>query len=450
MSALLGDNVVTRSDNAPWYTGPSLLSYLEDVYIASDRNLVDVRFPVQYVIRPHTGEHHDYRGYAGTLASGVLRPGDEVVALPSGLTSRVASIEGPDGTVEEAFAPMAVAITLTDNLDLGRGDMLARPNNQPKPVQDVEAMVAWMADAEPLREGREYVIKHTTSTTRVRVVGLEYRLDINTLHSDRGARELALNDIGRVAFRAQKPLLVDEYRRNAVTGSFILIDPHTNTTVGAGMLLPSPTADTDRDNEQSAADHRARNVFRHDSLVETRQRLSRGSTLWFTGLSGSGKSSLAVLAEQQLLAAGRPAFVIDGDNLRTGLNADLGFDMEDRAENLRRIAHVAALLAEAGLVVLVPTISPLAEHRELARGIHERAGIEFREIYVDTPVEVCERRDPKGLYARARSGQIRNFTGIDSPYDIPEDPDLRLAHSNPPDVLAAQVVALVLSAADPV
>ena len=440
LSALHGDNVVTRSDHSPWYQGPSLLSYLEDVYVASDRNLVDVRFPVQYVIRPRTTEHHDYRGYAGTLASGVLRPGDEVVALPGALSTRIATIDGPTGPIEQAFAPMAVSVTLEDNLDIGRGDMLARPHNQPKPAQDVDAMICWMSDEQPLREGREYFLKHTTRTTHARVVGLDYRLDINTLHSDRAAHELTLNDVGRVAFRTQKPLLLDEYRRNPTTGSFILIDPHTNNTVGAGMLLPGPTPEAD---QAGAKEHRARHLHRHASLVGTRQRLTVGSTAWLTGLSGSGKSSLAVLAEQQLLAAGRPAFVLDGDNLRLGLNADLGFSMADRAENLRRIAHVACLLAEAGLVVLVPTISPLAEHREQARAIHDNVGVTFREVYLDTPVEVCEERDPKGLYAKARAGEISDFTGVDSPYEVPTHPDLRLTHDNPPDALVEQVVRLI-------
>ena len=443
MSALRGDNVVTPSVNMPWYTGPALLSYLENVYAASDRNLVDVRFPVQYVIRPHTEEHHDYRGYAGTVASGVLRPGDDIVVLPSGKTSTIAGIEGPTGPLPEAFPPMAVSLTLADDVDIARGDMIARPGNQPRPVQDLEAMVCWMADEDALREGREYVLKHTTRTTRARVVDLEYRLDINTLHSHREATELSLNEIGRVRLRAQAPLAVDEYRRNPTTGSFILIDPHTNVTVGAGMLLPSSSAEDDRANAEGTALHNERNLQRHNSLVSARQRLSAGSTVWLTGLSGSGKSSLAVLAEQQLIAGGRPAFVLDGDNLRLGLNADLGFTLEDRTENLRRIAHVAALLAEAGLVVLVPTISPLAEHREQARAIHDVAGVEFREVYLDTPVEVCERRDPKGLYAKARAGLIRDFTGIDSPYEVPDHPDLRLNHDSSPDALVARIIALV-------
>lgn len=429
LSALHGDNVVAASVNSPWYAGPPLLTHLEDVYVASDRNLVDVRFAVQYVIRPQTAEHLDYRGYAGTIASGVLRPGDEVVVLPAGLTSRVAVIDGPTGPLDEAFAPAAVSITLTDDLDLSRGDMIARSGNQPRPARDIQAMVRWMANGEPLCEGREYVVKHTTRTTLARVVDPEYRLDINALRSDRTARRLELNDIGRVHLRTREPLLLDEYRRNPTTGSFILIDPHSNNTVGACMLLPSPSP--------------AVEVEVDSSLVERRQRLSIGLTVWFTGLSGAGKSSVALLAEQRLLATGRPTFVLDGDNLRLGPNADLGFSLADRAENLRRVAHVACLLAEAGLVVLVPTISPLAEHRELARSVHDSAGVALREVYLDSPLEVCERRDSKGLYAKARAGQVADFTGIDSSYEAPRQPGLRLAHDQPPDALAEKIVRLV-------
>jgi bifunctional enzyme CysN/CysC len=439
LSALHGDNVVTKSDVTPWYDGPALLSYLEDVYVASDRNLVDARFPVQYVIRPHTKEHQDHRSYAGTVAGGVLRPGDPVVTLPSGRTSTIAGIEGPTGPVDEAFPPMAVSLTLTDNIDLSRGDMIARKGNQPRRTQDVDAMVCWMADGASLAEGSEYVVKHTTRTTRARVTAFDYKLDINTLHSDRQAKSLEINDIGRISLRTQVPLMLDEYRRNATTGSFILIDPVTNNTVAAGMVLQGGAEQTSEPGTSAAS----ANTVRHSSLVTAQDRLSRGSTVWFSGLSGSGKSTVAMLAEQQLLEAGRPAYVLDGDNLRHGLNADLGFSLADRTENLRRIAHVATLLADSGQVVLVPAISPLAEHRELARQVHEAAGLDFVEVHCDTPIELCEERDPKGLYAKARAGEISDFTGIDSPYEVPDNPDLRLVPDRPAAELAAQVVALL-------
>ncbi len=428
ISALNGDNVVTKSDNAPWYEGPALLSHLEEVYIAGDRNLVDVRFPVQYVIRPHTHEHQDHRSYAGTVASGVMRPGDEVVVLPIGKTTRIAAIEGPNGPVDEAFPPMAVSVSLADEIDISRGDMIARTHNQPRVAQDFDATVCWMADNAALEPGRDYLIKHTTRTTRARVTALEYRLDVNTLHRDKAATALQLNELGRISLRTQVPLLLDEYTRNSSTGSFILIDPNTNGTVAAGMVL--------RDVSTQAS---SPNTVRHESLVGAGSR-PRGRTIWFTGLSGSGKSSVAMEVERRLLESGFPAYVLDGDNLRHGLNADLGFSMADRAENLRRLAHVAALLADSGQTVLVPAISPLAEHRELARKVHATRGLEFFEVFCDTPLDDCENRDPKGLYAKARAGEIANFTGIDSPYQQPENPDLRLT----PDRGVAEQAQLVV------
>jgi bifunctional enzyme CysN/CysC len=429
MSALLGDNVVTKSAHASWYDGPPLLSHLEDVYIAGDRNLVDVRFPVQYVIRPQTREHADHRSYAGTVASGILRPGDEVVVLPSGKSSRITAIDGPSGPVAEAFPPMAVSVSLADDIDVSRGDMLARPHNQPEASSEFDAMVCWMADDAALEPGRDYIIKQTTRTTRARVSALDYRLDVNTLHRDKSATALKINELGRITLRTQVPLLLDEYSRNSATGSFILIDPDTNVTVAAGMV---------RDTAPAATRSASPNTVRHESLVS--DRLTKGRTVWFTGLSGSGKSSVAVVAEQMLLEEGCPAYILDGDNLRHGLNADLGFTMADRAENLRRLAYIATLMADAGLTVLVPAISPLREHRDLARSVHTDAGIEFLEVFVDTPLEDCERRDPKGLYAKARRGEITHFTGIDSPYQRPRNPDLRLT----PDVTVAELARRVV------
>jgi bifunctional enzyme CysN/CysC len=434
ISALHGDNVVTKSDQTPWYEGPALLSHLEEVYIAGDRNLVDVRFPVQYVIRPQTHEHQDHRSYAGTVASGVMRPGDEVVVLPIGKTTRITAIDGPNGAVEEAFPPMAVSVSLADDIDISRGDMIARTNNQPRIAQEFDATVCWMADTTALEPGRDYVIKHTTRTTRARVTELDYRLDVNTLHRDKTATALKLNELGRITLRTQVPLLLDEYTRNASTGSFILIDPDTNGTVAAGMVL--------RDVSAQAA---SPNTVRHKSLVSAEDRVHQGRTVWFTGLSGSGKSSVAMLVEQRLLEKGIPAYVLDGDNLRHGLNADLGFSMADRAENLRRLAHVARLLADSGQTVLVPAISPLAEHRALARKVHSDAGFGFLEVFCDTPLEDCERRDPKGLYAKARAGEITHFTGIDSPYQRPKSPDLRLTPTHTLDELAQQVIELLES-----
>jgi bifunctional enzyme CysN/CysC len=434
MSALQGDNVVTKSANTPWYEGPALLSHLEEVYIAGDRNLIDVRFPVQYVIRPQTRDHADHRSYAGTVASGVMRPGDEIVVLPAGKTSHITTIDGPNGPVQEAFPPMAVSVSLADDIDISRGDMIARVNNQPAATQDFDATVCWMSDEAALEPGRDYIIKHTTKTTRARVTSLDYRLDVNTLHRDKSATALKLNELGRITLRTQQPLLLDEYSRNAATGSFILIDPDTNGTVAAGMV---------RDTAPAAQRAATPNTVKHQSLVTAQDRLSRGCTVWFSGLSGSGKSSVAVLVEQKLLESGRPAYILDGDNLRHGLNADLGFSMDDRAENLRRLAHIATLLADSGQIVLVPAISPLAEHRELARKVHTDQGFGFFEVFMDTPLADCEARDPKGLYAKARAGEITHFTGIDSPYQRPKNPDLRLTPEWTPDELAQQVIDML-------
>lgn len=434
ISALHGDNVVTKSDQTPWYEGPSLLSHLEDVYIAGDRNMVDVRFPVQYVIRPHTLEHQDHRSYAGTVASGVMRSGDEVVVLPIGKTTRITAIDGPNGPVAEAFPPMAVSVRLADDIDISRGDMIARTHNQPRITQEFDATVCWMADNAVLEPGRDYVVKHTTRTVRARIAGLDYRLDVNTLHRDKTATALKLNELGRVSLRTQVPLLLDEYTRNASTGSFILIDPDTNGTVAAGMVLRDVSARTP-----------SPNTVRHRSLVTAQDRPPRGKTAWFTGLSGSGKSSVAMLVERKLLEKGISAYVLDGDNLRHGLNADLGFSMADRAENLRRLSHVATLLADCGHLVLVPAISPLAEHRALARKVHADAGIDFFEVFCDTPLQDCERRDPKGLYAKARAGEITHFTGIDSPYQRPKNPDLRLTPDRSIDEQAQEVIDLLES-----
>jgi bifunctional enzyme CysN/CysC len=336
--------------------------------------------------------------------------------------------------VSEAFPPMAVSITLADDIDISRGDMIARPTNAPRVAQEFEATVCWMADGSALQPGRDYVIKHTTRSTRARVTALDYRLDVNTLHRDKSAEALNLNELGRVTLRTQVPLLLDEYTRNSSTGSFILIDPDTNGTVAAGMVL--------REVSTAAS---SPNTVRHKSLVSAEDRVTRGRTVWLTGLSASGKSSVAMLVEQKLLEKGIPAYVLDGDNLRHGLNADLGFSMADRAENLRRLAHVAALIADSGHTVLVPAISPLFEHRELARQVHAEAGLEFAEVFCDTPLEDCERRDPKGLYAKARAGEITHFTGIDSPYQRPKNPDLRLTPDRSLDEMAQQVIDLIES-----
>ncbi len=428
ISALSGDNVVTHSAAMPWYDGPALLAHLEGLHVASDRNLIDARLPVQYVIRPQQADFHDFRGYAGTIAGGVFRPGDEVVALPSGFSTTVTNVLGPGGTkLDEAFSGQAVTIELADNIDISRGDMLCRPNNRPVSSQDVDAMICWMDGDLSLTTDATYTILHTTRETRVAVKSLEYRLDINTLHRDERAASLGLNEIGRVRLRTQKPLHFDPYRRNRDTGGFILIDEATNRTVAAGMILGETQSKP--------------NIVWHSGAVTREQRRTQGMTVWFTGLSGSGKSSVAVEVERRLVASGQPAYILDGDNLRHGLNAGLGFSPEDRQENVRRVAEVAKLMADAGVVSIVSLVSPYREHRDAARASHETDGLPFIEIFMDTPLEECEERDPKGLYAKARAGEIPEFTGVSAPYEIPLRPELLLRPSDGDvDALASLVI----------
>lgn len=414
VSALLGDNIVARTENMSWYDGPSLLHHLEQVHIASDRNLIDARFPVQYVIRPQKqtdADLHDFRGYAGTVASGVFKPGDEIVALPSGFTSTVKAVHGPGGdVVDEAFAPSAVCIELTDDLDVSRGDQLCRLNNRPQVGQEIDAMVCWLTEQTTLSENNRYSLLHTTRSTKAQIVKLDYRLDVNSLHRDEKAESLSLNEIGRISIKTQQPLMFDPYRRNRVTGSFILVDETTGNTVAAGMIN-GPTLKESR-------------VVWHSSEVSREERATTGGTVWLTGLSASGKSTIAVELERRLVAAGIPAYRLDGDNLRHGLNVDLGFSAEDRAENVRRVGAVAQLFADSGAVAVACLISPYREDRDRVRAAHEAAGLKFVEVYVDTPIEQCEARDPKGMYAKARAGEIKGFTGVDDPYEAPASPEL--------------------------
>lgn len=426
MSALHGDNVVHRGASMPWYEGTSLLHHLEQVHVASDRNLIDARFPVQYVIREHS---RDFRGYAGTVAGGVFKPGDEVAVLPSGFTTTVRAIWGPGGTtVTEAFASQAVTIELADDLDLGRGDLICRPGNRPHTSRDVDAMVCWFSEQGALKAGSTFLVRHTTRETKAEIRDLDYRLDVTTMHRDETAESLSLNEIGRIRLRARQPLLFDSYRRNRSTGGFLLVDEHSGATVAAGMITgPSVTAS---------------NVVWHTAAVSRAERATRGLTVWLTGLSASGKSSVAVELERRLVASGRPAYLLDGDNLRHGLNGNLGFSPADRAENVRRVAEVAKLFADAGVVSVVSLISPYRADRELARAAHEAAGLPFLEVFVDTPLEVCEDRDPKGMYAKARAGEISGFTGVDAPYEQPESPDLVLRPENgDPAAMAALILA---------
>ncbi|WP_333619453.1 adenylyl-sulfate kinase, partial [Dietzia sp.] len=434
LSALRGDNVVDRSDAMPWYTGPALLDHLENVHIASDRNLTDVRFPVQYVIRPQRSDGFDHRSFAGTIAGGEVNVGDEIVVLPRGQKSVVTKIWAPGGReLESARAGSAITLALDDEIDIVRGEMIARAGAQPRRGTEFEATVCWFADEDVLQSGRSFHLKQTTRETRAVVTALDFRLDVNTLAKDHAADQLALNEIGQVTIRSQAPLMYDPYRENRTTGAFILIDEVTGNTVGAGMIEGPGTSES--------------GVVWHAGAVSSADRAAAfGSdvvrrTIWFTGLSGSGKSSIAVELEKALVAAGLNAYILDGDNLRHGLNSDLGFSEADRDENVRRTAEVAALLTDAGVVAICALISPMRAQRELARAAHDRVGVEFIEVFVDTPIEECENRDPKGMYAKARAGEIENFTGVSSPYEAPENADLRIT---PEDGTAEEAAALIV------
>ena len=422
ISALNGDNVVTWSPKMPWYHGESVLDHLESVYVGSDRNLIDLRLPVQYVIRPH----QDFRGYAGQIASGVLKKGEEVLALPSMRTTRVKSILSYDGEHEYAFAPMSVTVTLEDEIDLSRGDLLVHPRNLPSVQSSFEAMLVWMADA-PMETDRPYLLKHTSQTVKAVVKRVEYRVDVNTL-SRVPSQALGLNEIGRVAFQTNQKLFLDPYKNNRLTGSFIVVDPIGNGTVAAGMIIDRMPESQLRAPAGGLSAPKSENIRAEVSPVSAgaRERLlgQRAVTIWMTGLSGSGKSSIAQELERRLHEEGRHVYVLDGDNLRFGLNRDLTFSRGDRSENIRRAAEVARLFNDAGTIVLVPIISPFRDDRDRARAI---VGPDrFLEVYLSTPLSVCEARDVKGLYRKARAGEIAEFTGISSPYEVPEHPSFAL------------------------
>jgi len=417
ISALRGDNVVSPGTNLPWYDGATLLHHLEGVNIASDRNLIDMRLPVQLVLRPD----HTFRGYSGTMASGVLREGQEVMVLPSRRATRVASLVSAGQPVPEAFPPMAVTVTLADDVDVSRGDLLVPVNNLPLVGHDLEAMVVWLSD-QPGRAGQQYLLKHTTNVVPADLADLRYRVDVNTLQREAEAADaVQLNEVARVHLALHRPLAFDSYRKNRVTGAFVLIDRVTSATVAAGMIV-------DRTVHQRRPEPRSRHITRTEGSVGRGEREAllgqRGFTLWFTGLSGSGKSTVSQELERRLTADGRLCYVLDGDNVRHGLNRDLGFSSEDRTENIRRVAEVAHLLNEAGVVVIASFISPYLRDRQTAREI---IGEEhFAEVYVDAPLAVCEQRDPKGLYRKARAGEIPQFTGVSDPFEAPAAPEVHL------------------------
>lgn len=424
ISALKGDNVVDPSPRMPWYNGPTLLHRLENVRPEADRNQVDFRFPVQNVIRPH----QDFRGFAGQVASGKIRPGEEIVELPSGRTSRVESITTLDGEVEEAGPGDSVVISLTDEIDVSRGSMLVRSRNRPEAItRQIDADLCWMNE-EAMRKDRPYIIQHTTRRTQAYVSKVVYRTNVETFHREE-ADTFELNDIGRVELETADSLFIDPYKINRETGNFILIDPDTNDTVAAGMIRgEAEDVAPFGEDETVATEGRetSPNVVWEGLNIPRQEREKKNehkaAVVWLTGLSGSGKSTIARKLEERLFERDLQTMMLDGDNVRHGLSGDLGFSPNDRKENIRRVGEVARLFFEQGNLTLCTFISPYQEDRDRIRGLLPEG--RFFEVHVDCPLEVCKERDTKGLYAKAEKGEIANFTGVSAPYEAPENPEV--------------------------
>ena len=428
LSALQGDNMIAASTAMPWYAGPTLLDHLEQVNVEqmqvdSASSNAAFRLPVQWVNRPN----QDFRGFAGTLVRGRVAVGDEVAVLPSGRRSTVARIVTADGDLAQAGDGQAVTLTLADEVDASRGDVIAAASDPPEVADQFAAHLLWMGD-ERLLPGRPYLLKLGTQTVGASVTEIKHKVDVNT-QEHLAAKHLELNEVAYCNLHLDQPVAFEPYARNRALGAFILIDRQSNATVAAGTL--------------DFALRRAGNIhWQHmdvDKQARARIKHQQPRCLWFTGLSGAGKSTIANLVEKKLLAMGQHTYLLDGDNVRHGLNKDLGFTDEDRVENIRRVAEVAKLMTDAGLIVLVSFISPFRAEREMARALFDEG--EFLEVFVDTPLAEAERRDVKGLYAKARRGELRNFTGIDSPYEAPETPELHLmASESSPVELAEQVI----------
>ena len=440
IAAKLGDNVVHRSANTSWYQGPTLLEYLENIELSAPHpEPASLRLPVQWVSRP-TAEQR--RRYTGRLSAGTLSVGDTVVSLPSGTRSTVTVVDTLDDDRTTAVAPLSVSIELADDIDVGRGDVfVSAADNASLPVlaREVDATVCWFLDS-PLRAGDRLALKQGTRTVRATVQDLHTKLDPETLDEVDGPVELALNDIGSVTLRTSSIVVADPYAENRDSGAFILIDEVSNDTVGAGIILEA--------REVKPSGHNRSDIKWHPSSLDRDYRWGktgqRGATIWFTGLPASGKSTLAVAVERALVEAGRVAYLLDGDNLRHGLSDDLGFSAGDRTENIRRVGHLTRLLADSGVVALAALVSPLKSDREIARSLNDAAKLPFIEVHVATPVDECARRDPKGLYARAKSGELKGLTGIDAPYEAPEAPDLVVDTTDADiDDLVKQVIALL-------
>jgi bifunctional enzyme CysN/CysC len=409
LSALKGDNMLVPSEHTPWYQGPTLMGYLETVEVDEQRQQHSaLRLPVQWVNRPNL----DFRGFAGTIASGSVKPGERIRVQPSGRESTVARIVTADGDLDVAVAGQSITLTLADEIDISRGDVISSADNPAEVADQFETTLVWMGE-EPMLPGRPYLLKLGARTVSATITAPKYKVNVNTMEH-LAAKKLELNEIGVCNVSLDRPVAFDPYKINRETGGFILIDRLSNNTVGAGML--------------HFALRRAHNIHLQHVDVDKAARSSikgqKPAVVWLTGLSGAGKSTIANLVEKRLLAMGRHSYLLDGDNVRHGLNRDLGFTDEDRVENVRRVAEVARLMVDAGLIVITAFISPFRAERAMARSLVGEG--EFIEVHVDTPLEVAEARDVKGLYKKARRGELRNFTGISSPYEEPESPELRL------------------------
>jgi bifunctional enzyme CysN/CysC len=429
ISAVHGDNVVEASARMPWYTGPTLMHHLEHVAVGDDVATQAFRMPVQWVNRPSA----DFRGFAGLVVSGAVRVGDAVCVLPSARRSHVARIIGDSRDLESAVAGQSITVTLSDEVDVSRGDVLAAVDAPPAVADQFEATIIWMHDR-PMLQGRSYLLKLGAQTVGATVAPLKYSVNVNTLEHV-AAKKLELNDIGVCGLELSRPVVFEPYATNRDLGGFILIDRITNTTVGAGLL--------------HFALRRSDNVHWQALDVNKGARAAlkgqKPCIVWFTGLSGAGKSTVANLLEKRLHALGLHTYLLDGDNVRHGLNKDLGFTEADRVENVRRVAEVAHLMADAGLIVLVSFISPFRAERRMARGLMDEG--EFFEVFIDTPLHVAEERDPKGLYKKARRGELKNFTGIDSPYEVPEAPEIRIDTTRATPAQAVDIIMERLSSA---
>ena len=430
LSALKGDNVVEKTDTMPWYSGKSILDLLESIHVSSDRNFVDMRYPVQFVLKPD----NEFRGFSTSVASGIIRKGEEVMVLPSRKTSKVKSIVTYDGEVEQAFPPQSVTVTLEDEIDISRGDMLVHPNNMPRMERHFEAMLVWM-DENTMNPNTQFFIKHTTNTTKGRIDTIRYKMDVNTLRKS-DVDHFELNEIGRVVITTNKPLYFDPYKKNRATGAFIMIDPITNNTCAVGMIIDRMAT---KDLPSRITDGDVKKIHKGQSLVSLHEREKRnnqkGSTIWITGLHGSGKNQLAFTLEKKLFDMGAVAVLLDGTSVRSGISRELDFSTPDRAEHLRRVAHMCKILNDQGIITVCSFISPSENIREQ---IAEIIGPDrFHLMYMDADIETCRQHGKDDLYAQAEAGKVHHIPGLDLDYDVPTTPALSL---NPTEIDGEKVL----------